>query len=239
VEKLIYALWAPDGDRELFSRRLRSEVAPKLLGAGARYLSISVADDHVGAGWPLRIGSMQQPKDAMISFWLRVGHDRAECEHALAAESARIAGYLVSESRPLVTPAANLGAIGERTTGFHLVTCFGKREDLDHREFIHRWHGAFSEVAIGLQSTWDYVRNEVVRPLTKDAPRWDGVVEEAFPIAALDEPAAFFDVGDDEDLLSERQQAMFEAVQQFLDISTVESHPMSQYVYEPGPDVSQ
>jgi hypothetical protein len=238
VEKLVYALWAPDADTEAFGQRLRYELAPRLLAAGARYLSLAVVDAAVASGSGLRIGSMDLPKDAVVGFWLPVSHDRVGCEEAMADVADRIAGYLVSESRPLVTPAANLGGPGERTAGFHLVTCLGKRDDLDHTEFVHRWHGAFSEVAIGLQSTWDYVRNEIIRPLTEGAPPWDAIVEEAFPIEALDDPSAFFDVGEDEVELASRQQAMFEAVQQFLDLSTVESHPMSQYVYEPGPDVN-
>jgi hypothetical protein len=53
------------------------------------------------------------------------------------------------------------------------------------------------DTAIEMQSTFGYVRNEVVRALTPDAPPWDAIVEENFPIGALHDPAVFYDaVGD-------------------------------------------
>lgn len=238
MEKLMYALWAEGGDGEAMGARLRSDIVPVLQGEGARYLSVAVADDRVAAGGELRIGSMPAAKDAMVSLWLPVSFDRSGVEAALSSVAERIAGYLVSESRPLVTPLTALGGPGEATDGFHLVTCLCSREDIDHDEFVRRWQGPFSEVAIGLQSTFDYVRNEVIRPLTLDAPPWEAIVEEGFPAKAITQRAAFFDA-DDAAILAEREQAMFEAVQQFLDLGSVESHPMSQYVYEAGPDVNQ
>ncbi len=237
MEKLVYALWGRGGDRDALGASLRTEVAPALIDAGARYLSISVADARVAAGDSLRIGSMESPKDALVSLWLPMSFERDAVEASLGSVAARVAGYLVCESRPLITPTSRLGSPGDPTDGFHLVTCLSARDDLTHDEFVRRWHGPFSEVAIGLQSTFDYARNEVVRPLTADAPNWDAIVEEAFPIAALTERAAFFDAGDDEALLAERERQMFEAVQEFLDLTSVESHPMSQYVFEPGPDL--
>jgi len=236
VEKLAYVLWRGDEEPGAFARELVAEVSPRLVDAGARYLVTSVVDDAVAAGAGLRIGSMDPPKDAVVTFWLEESFRRHALEVILAEASASLAGYLVVESRPLRTPADLLGAPGTATGGFHLVTCIRRRPDLGHDEFIAEWHGPFRDTAIDRQDTFDYVRNEIVRPLTADAPEWSAIVQEGFPVGALDDPAIFFDAVGDEQRLADHQTRMFEAVQRFLDLGAVESHPMSEYVFEVGPD---
>ena len=53
------------------------------------------------------------------------------------------------------------------------------------------------DTAIETQSTFGYVRNEIVRALTPDAPRWHAIVEENFPLGALTDPAVFYDAAGD------------------------------------------
>ena len=235
MEKLVYALWRGDRPEATWSTDLVGRVARDLTQTGVRWLKIEVVDDDVDPGAALRIGSSPQPKDAIVSFWLEESHRRSDQEAILAAAADRIAGYLVSESRPLRTPSS-MRHTGGRTDGFHLVTCLRRRDDLTHEQFIDAWHGPFREVAIDGQNTFDYVRNEIVRPLTPDAPDWSAIVEEGFPAAALTDPAVFFDAVGDPERLTKQQTMMFEAVMEFLDLGSVESHPMSEYLFEPRPD---
>lgn len=235
MEKLVYVLWRGDRDAIDVPGHLREVTAPALVDAGARFVKISVVDSDVAAGEALRIGSQPVDKDAVVSFWLEQSIERAECEAIVAAAADSIAGYLVTESRPLRTPAEMLPGSGQRTDGFHLVTCIRKLAELTHDEFIAQWHGPFRDTAIDGQNTWDYVRNEIVRPLTPDAPDWSAIVEEGFYIGALDDPAVFFGAANDEELAA-KQGGMFEMVQTFLDLTAVDSHPMSEYVFETGPN---
>ena len=99
-------------------------------------------------------------------------------------------------------------------------------------DYLHLWYTLQRDMAMETQSTFGYVRNEVVRAVTPEAPAWDAIVEENFPIGALDDPAVFYDAVGDPEKLAQNQKRMFEAVQQFIELSRIESHPMSEYVFE-------
>ncbi len=235
MEKLVYVLWkkADESDGS-FAKRLLTETAPRLQGAGARFLKLSVVDDDVAAGAGLRIGQMEEAKAGLATFWVEQAQERGELERFLRDACDKIFGFLVAESRALV-PTKEIARPGERTPGFHLVTCITPQPGLDHDTFIRIWHEEFRDVAIETQSTFDYVRNEIVRPLTSDDPGWAAVVEEGFPIGALDDPAVFYDAAGDPDRQKANAGRMFESVQEFLDLSKIESHPMSEYIFERMP----
>ena len=228
MEKLVYAVWKRAGEPDdAFETRLLEGVAPRLR-ARVQRLRISVVDDDVASGARLRLGKMDPPKSGIVSFWLEQSQERAGCEALLRTACERIAGYLVVESRPLVNTTQRVAA-GARTPGFALVSCIERKQGLGHAEFIRLWYTVQRDTAIETQSTFGYVRNEVVRALTPDAPPWDAIVEENFPIGALDDPAVFYDAVGDPGRLRENQQRMFRAVQSFLALDRVESHPMSEY----------
>jgi hypothetical protein len=174
---------------------------------------------------------MDPPKAGMVSFWLEQSQERAAHEHAIAEQTAAMAGYLVVESRPLINDGQR-AAPGERTPGFSYVSCIRPRTGLTHDEFIHLWYTVQRDMAIETQSTFSYVRNEIVRPLTAKAPPWAAVVEECFPIGALDDPMVFYDARGSAEVLAAHQRRMFEAVQTFIALDSIECHPMSEYVFE-------
>ena len=230
MEKLAYVVWKRGAEPDArFAQRLLEEAAPRLR-ARAERLSISVVDDDVAAGARLRLGKGDPPKAGLVSFWLEQSQERAEAEAILRAACERIAGYLVVESRPLVNRTQR-APLGQRTPGFALVTCIEAKDGLSHDEFIRLWYTVQRDTAIETQSTFGYVRNEIVRALTPDAPRWDAIVEENFPIGALSDPAVFYDAAGDPAKLRANQERMFRAVQGFLALDRVESHPMSEYVF--------
>jgi len=228
VEKLVYVVWKRGPERdEPFARRLLEEVAPRLRTLTGK-LRISLVDGDVAAGAKLRLGRQDPPKSGLVSFWLEQSQERAVPEGLLRSACGLIAGYLVVESRPLVN-RTQCAPAGARTPGFSLVTCIEAKQGLSHDEFIHLWYTLQRDTAIETQSTFGYVRNEIVRPLTPDAPAWDAIVEESFPLGALDDPALFYDAAGDPEKLRANQQRMFEAVRSFLALERVESHPMSEY----------
>jgi len=232
MEKLVYIVWKPEDVTEgAFKTRLLQEVAPQLQADGVRHLKISVVDETVAPGTKLRIGSMQPPKQGMVSFWLEQAQERGRYEAVIATAVSKLACYLVVESRPLVN-TTHVAPLGERTPGFSTVTCIEPLAGLTHEQFIEKWWYTQRDVAIETQSTFSYVRNEIVRALSPDAPAWAAVVEEGFPIEALTDPMAFYDARGDKARFQANLNRMIAAVSSFLALDKVESHPMSEYVFE-------
>ena len=223
MEKLVYLLF-DDAERSGSALRgtLIDTVAPALREGGASFISVNIADEAAAGG--MAIHNVDPPVRAMVSFWMDNSDDRSECEAAIDAWVRDIAGYLVVESRPLVHDTEP----GTRTAGVNQVTCIAKRTDLDWDEFIRIWHDDHKAVAIETQSTVGYVRNVVVRKLTADAPDWDGIVEETFPIEALSDPHAFFAAASTEEYEANLSR-MIESANRFLDTDRLEVTQMSEY----------
>jgi hypothetical protein len=228
LEKLAYVVWKRGAEAEAtFALRLLEELAPRLRPRVEK-LRISVVDDDVAPGGRLRLGKQDPPKSGLVTFWLEQSQERAAPEALLRKACERVAGYLVVESRPLVNRTRRAPA-GARTPGFALITCIEARDGLPHDEFIRLWYDVQRDTAIETQSTFGYVRNEVVRALTPEAEHWAAIVEENFPLGALEDPAHFYDAVGDPTRLRANQERMFRAVQRFIALERVESHPMSEY----------
>ena len=231
MEKIACVLWKPSGmPDDVFGKGLRG-AAPELAQLGAMQVRMNAVDEHVAAGAGARVGSMDPPKAAFVTFWL----DEADAIRfallpALSAHASRVAAYLVVESIPLRN-TTQLVEPGERTPGFNLVTGIVPKEGLGYGEFLHLWHTEHRKVALETQSTFAYVRNEIVRALTPDAPQWAAVVEESFPIEALTDPAAWYAAVGSPARLEEHRRRMIESCLAFLALDRVESHPMSEYVF--------
>jgi hypothetical protein len=227
MEKLVYIVWKREGDSdEDFKRRLLDETAVSLRKVPVERIRVSVTDDAVASGTP--IGTMNPPKSGMVSFWMEQSQDCAVAEAVLAPACGRIEGYLVVESRPILN-TEHVTPRGERTPGFSQVTCVLKRAELSHEEYLRVWYGEHRACASETQSTFGYVRNEIVRPLTPSAPVWTAIVEENFPIGALTDPAVFYDAVGDTEKLKANQTRMMETCQKFLDLSAIEAHHCSEY----------
>ncbi|MBW2425361.1 MAG: EthD domain-containing protein [Deltaproteobacteria bacterium] len=230
MEKLAYLLWKEPGfSANGFRDRLLAKLPHRLPIEGAVGLKISVTDDDVAAGTGLHMGPRHP--DAFVSFWLECSQDRRGADEALAMVVDRFAGYLVVESRPLRREPEQSGA-GLRSSGFSLVGCIPRAGHISHEEFIAHWYGVHRDVAIATQSSFAYVRNEVVRPLTIDAPPWHALVEEGFPTAALDDPMVFYDADGSEARYRRNLDRMIESCKVFIDMQNVDSHPMSEYCFD-------
>ena len=82
-----------------------------------------------------------------------------------------------------------------------------------------------------LQPRTRYVRNHVVRPLTKDAPEVHGIVEEAWPSAEhVSDPMLFFNAGGDVDQMNANLERMMGSVTACLDLDRLRSTTMSEHL---------
>lgn len=228
MEKLVYLLWKRPGDptNDVLRDRLCARLPKALAEKGASQIKLAVSDGDVAAGAALHLGARRP--DALLTFWLECVQDRGPAEAFIAEETGRHAGYLVVESQPLRLESDPRDA-GRRTKGFSLVGCIEPKPGLSHERFIEIWETLHRQVAIDTQSTFSYVRNEVVRPLTTGAPPWWGVIEEGFPSEALSNPQAFYDAVGNEPKYRENLRRMIESCDAFLSLELVDSHPMSEY----------
>ena len=225
MEKLIYAVWKRD---EITPRDFRhailGDTARALLGLGVRGLAVNLVDDRAVQG--LRIERLNPT--GTVAVWLDTALDRGPVERALSAATARIAGWLVLESVPLVN-TKHVVPPGERIPGLYNVAFLEKPDALTYDEWLSRWQGGHTTVAIETQSTFGYVQNVLARPVTPDAPPWTAIVEEAFPAEAATDPMVFYAATTPAQLAT-NQQRMMDSCARFIDFTRLETHPMSAYV---------
>jgi len=231
VEKVIWAISYVDGDRPTeLGERLRGEVTARLLDLGARGVQVNLVDDDVAPAAGLRMVSSSAPADAVVSAWVdsATDHLRAPFEEALALVGGRRGAYLVTESVPMPSTLPPV-APGERTPGMAQVVFFRRAPGLADDEFLATWLGSHTQIAIDTQDTSSYVQNVVTRVLTPGAERWDAIVEECFPAAAMTDPGAFYDAVGDPERQAANARTMFESVQRFIDLSAIDVIPTSRY----------
>lgn len=227
MEKLVYLLFEASDKAGAILREDILAAADRLATLGASDIVVNVNDDGVADGAGVTLGTLDPPIRAMVSFWMDNSDDRGAAENLLSANARGIAGYLVIESVPTVN-TSQPNAPAARMPGVNMVTCIRKLKALSQDEFVRVWHQDHKLVAQQTQSTFGYIRNTVVRPLTDAAPPFDGIVEEFFPIEALTDPKIWYAASSDVEL-EQNQKTMIESVQRFLDLSGIESHPMSRY----------
>jgi hypothetical protein len=231
VEKLASVLWKPAGQADDAFRDALLAAAPDLAKRGALRLRVNVVDSQVAAGTGVRVGRMDPPKAACVLYWLDDADLRGPIEEVLSERSARVESFLVVESEPLPN-TTQVAPLGERTPGFNYVTCIEPKRGLSYADFISHWHDEHRRVAIEVQPTFAYVRNEIVRGFSADPPSWAAIVEEGFPIEALSDPHVWYRAEGSDAVLAANRKRMIESCLAFLALDRVEAHPMSEYVFE-------
>ena len=232
MEKICTVLWKPEGvSDDAFRDALLADAPRARCKRGAQRLRIDVVDGHVAAGSKVRVGRMDPPKSACVGYWVDEADARGAIESQLARRSEKLASYLVVESEP-IRNTKHVAPPGQRTPGFNLVTCIEPKDGLPYAEFIALWHVEHRAVALETQSTFGYVRNEIVRALTPGAPRWAAIVEEHFPIEALTDPLVWYAADGSKERYRRHLERMIQSCMAFLAIDRVEAHPMSEYVFQ-------
>ena len=231
MEKICSVLWKPARTSDDAFRDALLGAAPELAKAGAQRLRIAVVDAHVAAGTKVRISRMDAPKAAVVGYWVHEADARTGIEAQLAQRAEKLASYLVVESEP-IRNTERVAPIGQRTPGFDLVTCIEPKDGLSYAEFLERWHKEHRAVALETQSTFGYARNEIVRALTPGSPGWAAIVEEHFPLEALTDPMVWYAAKGSQETFQRNFKRMMDSCSAFLALDRVDSHPMSEYVFE-------
>ncbi len=230
MEKIIYVLWKKEGmDNVDFKNHLLNDVAKQILSLDVLKLSISIDDERVEPAHQLRQVNNVKPISGIISFWLDTAINRHPVEAVIEPFVDRFAGYLVTESVPIVN-ASNRVPLGKPTPGMSQVAFLTKPEDMVYDDWLKIWLNEHGKVGVETQSTFQYIQNVVVRSLTDDAPDWTGIVEEGFPEKAMTDQSVFFDAVGDPEKFEANLNRMLESVSRFLDISQLNVIPMSEYI---------
>jgi hypothetical protein len=239
MEKLVYVLWG-DGtpaSGDAIRGSLMDATVPRLQQLGGRGITVNVHDsDAASAPSPVPVPGGEDPHVAQVSVWLDSYDLRAGTDEAVAAAGQRFAGYLVTESvyqdygsTPHASPRD--WPDGTRSPGVLTVSLVHRPAGLEYLTWIERWHGIQSPLSGELQPRCRYVRNEVVRPVTAQAPEVDGIVEEAWPSAAhVADPMLFFNAGGDRDRLTSNINSMLQSVTACLDLGRLRNSTMSEYL---------
>ncbi|MGZ7016608.1 MAG: hypothetical protein ACXVL8_05555, partial [Acidimicrobiia bacterium] len=236
---LMYVLWgngSGEQGNDLREKLLR-EIAPALFAAGARALTVDVHDSEAAqAPPPMPTPEGEEKIAALVSVWIDAYDRRAPFERALELLGCRYAGYLVVESvyddygttewsGPRDWPD------GDRSPGVLTVALIHRPVGVEYADWIERWHGTQSPLSAELQPRIRYVRNEVVRAVTDDAPEVHGIVEEAWTSAeVVADPMLFFNSGGDPAVMQANLEKMLESVNACLDLSRFRTATMSEYL---------
>lgn len=232
MEKLICALWAPEGEtRADFGARLIDSLPAALKAAGASGIRLNIRDATVEPAAGL-VQTWQAPQqDALVQFWMPSSNQRfrEEVDAALASHSARFAAWLVCESTIIPPGARSASAQPGRSPGWSQASFLNFRPDMSREAAISHWHSHHTRVAIETQANFEYVQNLIVKPLTDDAPPYDAFVEECFPLEAMTDESAFFDAVGDKEKLSANLEAMMDSCSRFINFTRIDIIPTSQF----------
>lgn len=231
MEKIICALWAPEGeDRADYGARLVAQLPAALKAAGASGIRLNIRDAAVEPAAPLNQQWQDHQQDAVAQFWLPSANAifRGPVDAALAAHSGRFELWLTAES-VIIPNADHPPAPGSRTWGWSQASFISFRADMTRGAAINHWHSHHTRVAIDTQANFEYIQNLIVRPLTDDAPTYDAFVEECFALEAMTDQSAFFDAVGDAEKLSTNLKAMVDSCAGFINFTRIDIIPTSQF----------
>ena len=231
MEKLIYALWRKESQpREAFNAQLLEDC--NQLCAIARGVRINLQDSSVAGGTAPRLVATEPQMEAIVQLWVDAA-SQARCtsiESALAPVGSKTEGWLVCEATPMVNESCGAGT---PTDGFSQIALLQKPATLDHETWRSHWQNLHTQVAVETQSTFEYVQNLIVRPVSDVAGPYVAIVEECFPSAALTDASVYFNAVGNPHALAAHTQQMMESCGHFMDMSGCDCIPTRQYEIKP------
>ena len=230
MEKVIYALWRdPHQDKSDFNKRWLEETGPAL-AAHARSVRLNLQDDAVADGASPRTVSTKPAIEAALQMWVDTAEDtaRAPLDEIVGEACQRFSAWLVCEATPIINTAFPAPE-GARTPGFSQIVFLGRPPRLSWEAWREAWQRHHTKPAIETQSNFEYQQNLVMRPLTYGAPDYAAIVEECFPIEALNDTSVYFDAKDDPKKLEANVKKMMDSVARFIDHDRMDCFPTSQY----------
>ncbi|MFC5177911.1 hypothetical protein [Nocardioides taihuensis] len=207
------------------ARWLDASVHDALAEAGVVRLQVNVADEAVAG--VLRLQHLPVELTAVLSAWAD-----PEAVPAVVGVLDTLGApwtYLVDERRPLDPPES---WDGSRAAALANVAVLRRPDSLDRDEWLRRWLGPHTQVAIDTQATFGYLQNVVLRPLSATAPVVDAVVEELFPVEAVTDTHAFYGSGGDDAELTRRMARLMESVATIGADRDLDLVPTSRYLFD-------
>jgi len=225
MEKLVYLTWKrPDLAIDAYRQTLIEEAAPRMLAAGARKLELQVSDLLGTIPKPMLLMGEGATLSAAVSLWLDCYDERRRIESTLREGTARLDGYLVTESVPQPCPDRDWPD-GARSPGVTHFTWFQKPAGLADEAFFQAWHERHTPFSFELHPRrWSYVRNSVARTLTPGSPPVRAIVIERF--------RTLEDYTDPKRLFGSKQALARSAaeVSEYADPATLHSVPLSEFL---------
>jgi hypothetical protein len=241
VQKFIYLLWAPRGARrDAYADGLLEAAERTLLRHGPLGLALHVSDHESRVPSPSPGMTCRPPFSAMLSLWLDDAAPRAPYDTFSQAHAEHSVGYCVSES--VYTDwgenrhaAKRAWPDGERSPGVFAVTLLERPRAHEPEAWHAHWFGTQSPVSEAMQPRARYVRNVVNERLSERAPRYAGIVEEAWPSARhVTDPYLFYGANDLDELVR-NMGAMLKSVTGFLALPRIQTVMLSEYVLRTPP----
>jgi hypothetical protein len=230
MEKLIYALWRPeDTTAEAFNAALRRSVTATLRPL-AQHLRLNLRDAHVTGSSAPCVSVMNPSPDAVVQLWVDTAYPprRVGIDAALEAVSSQLQSWLVCESNP-IRNMQHPTVFGARSPGFSQIAILLANPAMTHDDWRATWQDLHTQPAIDLQSTFEYVQNLVVRPVLPGPAEVWSIVEECFPLAALNDRTVYFDRPGDVAATDVNEAAMLRSVARFIGENQCDVFPTSQY----------
>lgn len=225
LEKLLYAFWQP---RE--TAAMLQDLGPALKRlAGVRSVQLNLPDARFCGAGQTPIRRLQPGLEGTVGIWIDSASLRAPAEALIGRFTGGMHGYSVVESEPLPNTRFPVGD-GRRLPALSQVCFLGKPDRMDHGEWLQVWLDGHTAVAIATQSTFQYVQNAVLRPLTAGAPALHGIIEECFPEEAFDDDAVFYDAVGDADRLRANVARMNASCARFIDPARIDRIFTAQHV---------
>jgi hypothetical protein len=213
VEKLVFILMGPP-PASLQSSLLGS--VPALKERGAARIQVNVVDESLGHPFGVAPDDGIPQLSAAVTMWVDAAEGTPLGSVLPPFAGCKWHGYLVTESEPLRNEAHPPGPDG-RVPGFAQIVALSKPSNLSWASWRREWQGRHTPIAMNTQSTFRYVQNVMVRPLTAEAPPYAALVEECFPAEATKDMHVFFDAVGDDAKLSRHMAAMSESCDRFMD----------------------
>lgn len=205
---------------------LEPSVREDLAAAGALRVHINV-DDEAVAEAQLRRANGPSPIRAVVSIWT-AGQYRT-VTRVLRSLDPGVAGWRVDERLPIRPPVVPDGRRADALANFAFLR---RPVQLRHEQWLERWIGSHTSVAIQTQATFGYVQNVVGEPVTDGVREVAGIVEELFPMSAMTDWHAHYGSQGDEDELARRMAAMARSCDRFGASRGIDVVPTSRYVFD-------
>jgi len=225
MEKIVYLTFPEAGfDPAAYRDYVLGDVVAALASSGVRGLNVSLNDLQKEIPKPMLLIGEGATLGAAVSVWLDSLDVRAPIEAALGGNGERVDGYLVTESIPQACEDRTW-ADGERSPGLTHFTWFDKAQGISDEAFYHNWFEVHTPFSFDLHPLrWEYVRNAVARPITKDAPIVRAIVGERFrELRDYTDPGRLF--GNEKVLAQSAKEAG-----DYADMSSMHSVPLSEYI---------